>query len=78
MLPGIDMFAVGISQLIAEEELMNIASSPKQVLMLKTFDQLLVSLQKIMKVVCRKSMLDGWCLLLLCHMCHSVYLLEHN
>ncbi|KAH3884214.1 hypothetical protein DPMN_008189, partial [Dreissena polymorpha] len=49
---GINMFAVGISHFIAEDELKNIASTPEQFMMLKTFDQLLTSLQKLMKVVC--------------------------
>ena len=51
---GINMFAVGISSFIEQTELEAIASNPKQVLMLKTFDQLRMSLSKLMKVVCRK------------------------
>ncbi|XP_060590417.1 sushi, von Willebrand factor type A, EGF and pentraxin domain-containing protein 1-like [Ruditapes philippinarum] len=49
---GINMFAVGISSFIEQTELEAIASNPKQVLMLKTFDQLRMSLSKLMKVVC--------------------------
>lgn len=52
--PGINMFAVGISHFIAQEELEAIASTPNQVLMLKSFDQLKTSLSGLMKVVCRK------------------------
>lgn len=48
------MFAVGISHFIAQEELEAIASTPNQVLMLKSFDQLKMSLSSLMKVVCRK------------------------
>lgn len=48
------MFAVGISHFIQQSELEAIASDPKQVLMLKTFDQLRMSLSALMKVVCRK------------------------
>jgi hypothetical protein len=54
LLSGINMFAVGISGFIEQTELEAIASNPKQVLMLKTFDQLRMSLSKLMKVVCRK------------------------
>ncbi|XP_045174634.2 sushi, von Willebrand factor type A, EGF and pentraxin domain-containing protein 1-like [Mercenaria mercenaria] len=49
---GANMFAVGISHFIDQSELENIASTPKQVLRLKTFDQLRMSLSKLMKVVC--------------------------
>ncbi|XP_052799564.1 sushi, von Willebrand factor type A, EGF and pentraxin domain-containing protein 1-like [Mya arenaria] len=49
---GINMFTVGISHFIDENELKKIATTPNQVLTLNTFDQLLVSLQSLMKVVC--------------------------
>jgi len=48
------MFAVGISHFIQKAELEAIASTPSQVLMLKSFDQLHQSLSGLMKVVCRK------------------------
>lgn len=48
----VNMFAVGISHLIYQAELEAIASSPQQVLMLQTFDQLKMTLSSLMKVVC--------------------------
>ena len=54
---GISMFAVGVTNKINRQELVAIADTPKQVLLLNAFQELQTRLSHMMKTICRKSIL---------------------
>lgn len=61
---GVDMFAVGVTDLIDENELNGIASNPKQVLKVTSFDELVASIEKLIHIVCPSKLFKFSSLLL--------------